>query len=253
MPARRIQTSCSRNRRCSSAARSPRLPPTRTCETAPACSSARGNSAAITDCPTTMAGVPTGAATRSISPRSRKRGSTCSAPALTWKSNGCRRLPSGRKSSGRRFRRRKKGGRSVPRKRPPWTDQVLLLKDLRHERGVVSVAVERVGDIVGPLRVREVIVRKTKHKKLIRVVWARVEIVIVRDVDRMERVLADRDVLTKRDPFEFGRYLRRIEAQSVSESLLYIEEQVFLNDFRRQRGVYSSVGVADHFERAVKV
>jgi len=43
---------------------------------------------AITDLPTTMAVVLIGAATRLISPYSRRRGSICSARALIWRSSG---------------------------------------------------------------------------------------------------------------------------------------------------------------------
>src|SRR3984893_12476083 len=68
--------------------RSPRSRRTRRCRTAPACSSAPGSLRANTDLPTTMAVVPIGAATRLISPSSRRRGSICSARALIWRSSG---------------------------------------------------------------------------------------------------------------------------------------------------------------------
>ncbi len=50
--------------------------------------SARGNWGASTASPTTTAVVPTGAATRLISPSSHRNGWTCSAPAPIWRSRG---------------------------------------------------------------------------------------------------------------------------------------------------------------------
>ena len=54
----------------------------------PECCSAPGNLDATTECQTTMAAVPIGAATRLISPSCRRYGPTFSAPVPAWRSSG---------------------------------------------------------------------------------------------------------------------------------------------------------------------